>query len=256
MKHTATKIILNILYPVAAVAVMLCTWWIAAAVKGNELILPTPSQTVNALGTMLVGRAFWRAFGGTLLRTVIAFAVSLAVATVLAVAARLWTPVRRFLAPVVSVLRALPTVAVVLLLVVWSSPRVAPVIVDALVIMPVLQAAILAAIDGVDPDLIEMSRVYRVPLARKLCSLYLPSIVPAVMPQIASTLSLSVKLMVASEVLAATAHSLGGQMQQMAAYWETAKLFAYTLVAVIVSLVLEYGVLLVFRLCTKRRRAV
>jgi len=252
MNGKTRKIIFNILYPFLAVAVMLGVWWIAAAVKGNSLVLPTPPETLSALGEMLGERVFWNALFRTLLRTILAFLVSVVLAAGLAILARVCTPVRRILAPVVSVLRALPTVAVVLLLVIWSSPKVAPMIVDALVIMPMLYTAVLASIDGVDPELVEMSRVYRVPVRRQIGKLYLPSIFPALIPQIASTLSLSVKLMVAAEALAATAQSLGGQMQQMSAFWETAKLFAYTLVAVVISILLEYGVLLVARLAKRR----
>jgi len=62
---------------------------------------------------------------------------------------------------------------------------------------------------------------------------------PAASRSAAGALSLTVKLMVAAEVLANTAGSLGAMMQTARIYFETAELMALTVATVLVSLLLE-----------------
>ena len=111
---------------------------------------------------------FWHAFSGTFLRTLAAFFLSFIGASVLAVVAYLVPPVGRFLAPLVSVLRSLPTMAVILIILVWTTPKTAPVVVAFLALFPMLYAGISAALASVDPKLVEMSRVYRVPVRKRI----------------------------------------------------------------------------------------
>lgn len=245
----------SVIYPLAFCAAVIAVWAIAAKVGDNEFILPSPLSTLKKTGELLADKAVYVAFGGTLLRTFAAWAISVAIAAALAVAGKFFPPIGRLLSPLVSVVRALPTMSVVLLLVIWTSASAAPVIVAILVVMPTTYAAIKAAIDSVDPALIEMCRAYGVPRAKVFTQIYLPCVIRAAALPISSSLSLTLKLMVAAEVLASTARSLGGLMNVSKLYYETAALMALTVLTIVVALLLETALYRIIKLFFKEERA-
>ena len=232
MKRTA-------LFSVFALIVLWAGWTIAYFVIGNEYILPAFSQTIAATGAYLVSGTFYNAFFNTLARTVIAFVCSAAAGTVLALVSYRAAWARAFFAPVVSVLRTVPTMAIILALLIWTSPAAAPVVVCVLVLFPAWYAAALAGFDEVGREYGDVARVYKVPLSRRIFRMYLPLAAPVFLGQAGSLLSMGLKITVSAEVLAKTYRSLGGMMQEAQAFVEMPELLALTLVTIVLGFALE-----------------
>lgn len=102
-----------------------------------------------------------------------------------------------------------------------------------------LYAGISAALASVDPKLVEMSRVYRVPVRKRIFGLYLPSAAPYALREASAALSFSLKLTVSAEVLANTYQSLGGMLQEAKLYVEMPSLFALTILVLATGFLLE-----------------
>ena len=175
----------------------------------------------------------------TFLRTLTAFFISFFGAAVLATAAYLLPSLGHFLSPLVSAMRSLPTMAVILIILVWTTPVQAPVAVAFLALFPLLYSGIFSALKQVDGKLVEMSKIYRVPIRKQIFGLYLPSAAPYVLREAAAALSFSLKLTVSAEVLANTYQSIGGMMQEAKIYVEVPALFALTALVVIAGFLLE-----------------
>lgn len=244
------KQIFGLIYPILTLASILLIWWIAALIMNIEIILPDPWVTFQAFFALLGKPEFWTALLGTLLRSLIVFVLSFVLAVGAALLARLSDPARRLLEPLVTFLRAVPTMAVILLLLIWTSASITPVIVAMLVIFPTLYSAMFAAFSGVDPDLIEMSRVYRVPQRLRIRKLYLPAVLPSLFESFASGFSLNLKLVVAAEALSQTARSIGAMMQTFKGNLNIAELLALTVTTVLISFLCEFLIRRLGKLCT------
>lgn len=229
----------NLLFSLLAVIAMWLAWIIAYFIVRNDYLLASFGDTVAALGRLLADAAFWRAFSDTLLRTFCAFLLAFALALLLAIAASVSDMVRAFIAPIVSVLRTVPTMAVILVLLLWTSHAVAPIVVSLLVLLPALYAAMLASFDETRAEYGQMAKAFRVPWARRVFKLYLPLSAPAVLAQCGSVLSMGLKITVSGEVLAQTFRSLGGMMQDAQLSLDIPVLFALTLLTVLVGFLLE-----------------
>lgn len=244
----------NLIFSLLAVLALWGAWAIAYVCVGNDLILPSVGDTAAEMVRLLGEAAFWRAFGATLLRTVGAFVCSAVPAVLLALCACLFPPVRAFLTPVVSVLRTVPTMALVLVLLLWTSPSAAPVVIAALVLFPAVYAAADAGLSEVKEEYGEMAEVFAVPRFRQAWKMYLPLSAPPVLRQTGAMLSLGLKIAVSGEVLSVTAASLGGMMQQAQGFLEMPRLLALTLVTVAVGFLFEGVCALVCRLVVRWRR--
>jgi NitT/TauT family transport system permease protein len=227
------------LFTLGAFGVLFLAWWIAFFCVGNPLLLPSPWKCFEKFGELLSSSRFWSGFFATCIRALSAFLISAVVALVLAVIAYLLPSFRAFLTPIVAFMRALPTVAVVLIILVFLTPDGAPVAVSCLVLLPMLYSSALAAFSGVDGKLVEMCEVYRVPMKKRIFSLYIPCVSPYLIREGTAGLSFSLKLTVSAEVLANTFQSVGGMMQESKIYLEIPTLFALTLFVVLVGLIVE-----------------
>lgn len=230
----------HLIQTLIALAFILVVWGVAHIAVGNDLLVPSVGDCLKEIGRLLIDGGFWRAFLHTFLRVLIAFGISFFLALIFALIAYMVPWFGRFLSPIVSMLRSLPTLAVLLILLVWAGAANAPVVVAFLSLFPMLYAAMSAALCQVDGELLEMSRVYRVPLKKQVRDLYLPSMSPYVLRESGAAFAFSLKLVVSAEVLANTYKSLGGMMQEARLYLEMPTLFALVILTFLLGLALEF----------------
>ncbi len=226
----------------AAVGFLTAVWACLYFALGNELLVPSLLDCMKEMGELLGSGGFWVGLSRSLLRALTAFALSFVCALVFAVAAYLVPALERFLAPVLSALRSLPVLAVLLILLTILGAAEAPVAVAFLSLFPMLYTGILAALSGIDKQVIDASRVHGTPVYRRITHIYLPLAAPYVLRECAGAVSFSLKLVVSAEVLAQTAKSLGGMMQEAKIYQEIPTLFALVFVTFAVGLILELSV--------------
>ena len=243
----------NLAFSLAALVLLWLLWIVAALIVQNGYVLPSFVDAFKSMGRLLADAAFWRAFGNTLLRTVVAFLVSALLGATLAVLASLKGGIRAFFAPVISVLRTVPTMAIILLLLIWTTPRIAPVVVTLLVLMPAFYAATLASLDDVKARFGELPKAFKVPLSRTVFKMYLPLAAPSILAQSGSILSMGLKITVSGEVLANTFQSLGGLMQEAKMFVDMPRLMALTLLCIVLGFLLEGLAFLICKLIVRWR---
>ena len=229
----------NIWQTLAAVVFLIGVWFVAYLAVGNELKIPNFADTLKEMGGLLGSAALWTGLGMTLLRVLAAFGISFVFALALAVLAYLLPSVATFLTPIISALRSLPVLAVALILQSFLGAGGSPIAVAFLSLFPMLYTGILAALSGIDKQLIDISRVYGASLWGRVRRVYLPLTAPYVLREAGGAMSFAIKLVVSAEVLANTARSLGGMMQEAKIYEEIPQLFALVSVSFVIGLVME-----------------
>ena len=236
MKKTVWK---NVWQTALAVMIPVAVWVAVWAIVGNELIVPSFSQSVKAFFLQFSQGAFWQGIMHTLLRVLLAFAVSFVLAVALAVTSYLLPTFKRIFAPIVAVLRTMPVFAAIYLLLAWTDAGATPIAVAFLSLFPMLYAGLLAALCGVDEGLIEMSKLYEVPTKKKVFGLYLPTVLPYALRESGAAVGFALKLVVSAEVLVRTAKSFGILMNEAQTYFELPQLFALTITVCILGFLAE-----------------
>lgn len=251
-KKTVNKVVKQIVYPLAAVSFILILWSVASWIIKSDLLMPSFAQTMARLGELLGEAKFYSALFATTGRAIYSFIIALFFATVLTILAATNKKIKCFLSPLIIIVRAAPTIAIILVALVWLSGQAALILVAVLVVFPVLYAGFLSAIESVDPDLLTMAKAYKLSNKTIVKSVYLPTFTPVFIKQSGAGLSMNLKLIIASEVLAQTVNSIGMNMQENKIYLDTAGLFAWTFVAVIVGALLELSAKVVLALYERR----
>lgn len=90
-----------------------------------------------------------------------------------------WHWVRVFIDPAMQLIRAMPVASFVILALLWVRSANLSVIVSFTHVLPVVYAGVLGGIADTDPKLLEMAKVYRLPLTARLRYIWLPGIFPS-----------------------------------------------------------------------------
>ena len=215
--------------------VALAVWKGASLAVGRSIILPSPEETAVEVVRIVLSPTFLPVFGATILRVVVSFALSLGASLVAGIAAGLWRPVEDILQAPITVMRSVPTMGVILLSLIWLDSEGAPLFVSALVTVPIMYAAVVGAIRSIDRSLGEMHEVFRVPFSRRLLHFYLPSVAPHLRAGTAAALGLTVKIMIAAEVLSQPRMGVGTMFQIERARLNTPGVFAWCIIVIILA---------------------
>ena len=226
----------------------LISWRVdVTAEMGNTLLLPYPGMVWGALVALAGEKDFWltamlslaRMFGGIAMGAVAG--VFLAVLTAASGMADL------LLSPAVKVVRAVPVASFILLVLLWTDRGWVPVVISAFMVVPVVWASVRQGIDGVDRQLLELAHVYRFDRWKILRLVWLPAVKAAFTTGLATAMGLAWKAGVAAEVLCQPKLAIGTQIFRSKQLLETAQLFAWTIVVILLSLVMEKLVKLLLR---------
>ncbi|MBR2385482.1 MAG: ABC transporter permease subunit [Clostridia bacterium] len=232
--------ILNLILTTIPIVCILLVWQIEAKKINNEFILTDVGVTFKALVEILKQQEFYKSLWGTLSRTLIAFGVSFVMATVLAFLSRISKKAEVMIVPVISIIRSLPTIAIILLLYIWTdSSAKSAIIVTTLVVLPTTYSSMRDAFFTVDDELIKGLKLYKVPTHEMLLKVYFPQILPSTLLAIGGGIALNLKLMVAAEVIVSTANSLGYLLNTSKAYFDIASMIAVVVVSVAIGLIVE-----------------
>ena len=222
-----------------AALLALAVWQGAALLVHAPILLPSPLQVAGRLRALLVTADFWGTVGFSLLRIAGGFLLALAAATVLAFGAGRFSLLEILLRPYVLAIKSVPVASFIILALIWLQTSQLSLFISFLMVFPVLYTNVLAGIRSADRQLLEMARVFRVPLGRRLRGIYLPQVMPYFRTAVSLGLGLCWKAGAAAEIIGLPAGSMGERLYTAKVYFQTADLFAWTVTIVAVSVVFE-----------------
>ena len=220
-----------------AAAFWLLLWELLALIVGNSLLLPGPWDTARELWAVLPTGQFWLTVATTLGRIVLGYGLGVAVGTGLGALCAKSVFADDIISPMMRVIRATPVTSFILLVLLYFSSGVTPVVIAFLMVTPMLFATVRAY--RADAELVEMARFFGVKGLRLVRRVYAPMIKPQFLAQAATALGFAWKSGVAAEVIARSAYSIGKSIYESKLYIETPSLFAWTAVTVALSIGLE-----------------
>lgn len=217
----------------------LAVWWVLALIVGKELLIPSPPLVVRTLLELVVTGAFWRYTALTLLRITLGLLLGIVLGMLTALLTNRLSLLHALLAPAVRVVRATPVASFIILVLLWVANGRVPVVISALVVLPVIWESTAAGLRSVDRDLLEFARAYRLTRLDTWRRIVIPSMLPQLAAAVCTAIGLAWKSGVAAEVLCLPKAAVGTQVYFSKLYLDTPALFAWTLVVVALSLTVE-----------------
>ena len=229
----------------------LAVWQILAMCVDNFLLVVTPLQALRAL-FLLAGQAeFWQSAFGSLWRIALGFLLGAVQALLLAAVSYRYKIAEEVLRPFMVFCKAVPVAVFAVLLLIWWGSSMLAVSICFLVVFPNIYLNTLEGLKSADRELLEMAEVFRLPFGTRFFYIYRPALKPFLLSAFQLSLGMCWKSGVAAEVIGTPTHSIGGALYLAKIYLDTAELFAWTAVIVVLSVFFEkiifYGIEVFFR---------
>lgn len=222
-----------------AVAVWLLLWQLASMAVGLPLLLPSPLAVLLRLGQLCTGADFWLTVASSLLRILLGFLLGVLFGTALAGLCWRFRLVDALARPLLGVLKSTPVASFIILALVWVKTTWLATVISFIMVLPLIYANVREGIDSADRQLLEMAQVFRLSRRKVFRYCYLPAILPFFLSAVSSALGFAWKSGIAAEVLGRPARAIGSQIYDSKIYLETPDLFAWTLVVILLSVLLE-----------------
>lgn len=231
MSKTAKKII--------AVALLLAIWQAAAMLLNQKIILASPTEVFVRLFTLWRDPGFFGAIWFSFARIAGGFLLAFILGILLAVLAGKFEWVEILLSPVMVTIKTVPVASFVIIALVWLSSGRLSIFISFLIVLPVIYNNVLSGIKNIDYKMMQMADIYKLPWNKRFRYIWLPAIKPYLLGGTTTALGMAWKSGVAAEVIGIPEGSIGEMLYNAKLYLNTADLFAWTVIIVLVSVLFE-----------------
>ncbi len=229
----------RLLIKISVIFAWLIIWQIASIITGNALVLAGPIDTISALIGLLGAADSYAVMAASCLRIMGGFFLAMVTAYILGGLAYRYKPVEIFLSPVISCMRSVPVASVTVIVMLWMGSANLALFVVLLVAFPILYAGALRELRSVDESRLRLARHFHMPSVRRFRMIVLPCAKDGALSDIKLCVGMSFKAGAAAEVIAQPVRSLGEKIYLSKLYFDTAKLFAWTFIIVLLSFALS-----------------
>lgn len=218
-------------------------WIGAATLTADPQILPQPYALIAPLlGELRSGDLLFH-LGHTLVRVAWAFALAMTLGVMLGYVMGRYEAINRWLDPWLVVFLNLPALVLIVLCYLWIGlNETAAIAAVTLNKVPNVTAMIREGARALSPDLDDMGRVFRMPLACRLRHVILPQLAPFVAGAARSGMAIIWKIVLVVEFLGRS-NGIGFQIHLYFQLFDVAMVLVYALSFIAVMLVMEWGVL-------------
>lgn len=221
----------------------LAVWEAVALIAGNAVLVASPVETFREFLRLLGESSFYFSLGKSILRIGGGFAAGLFCAAFLAFLAYRIPFVENLFTPFMRFLLAVPVASFAVLLLIWWGASFLSAAVSFLVVLPQFYVSFTEGMKSLDKKMLQMAEVYRLPGFSRFFYVYRPALKPFLYSSMKISLGMCWKSGVAAEVIGLPDFSIGEGLYFSKITLNTAGVFAWTGVIILLSLLFEKLVL-------------
>jgi NitT/TauT family transport system permease protein len=242
----------SVIRGVICFAFWMAIWYGLSAVLGRALVLPAPHAVFRKLVSLFPTADFWLSCAGSIARIFVGLVAGILAGVLLASLCAANKLVNAIFSPLVSVIKATPVASIIILMLFVMVKGAVPMVAALLMVIPIVFGNVKKGIAAVPADLSEVSDIYEFGLGKRLKYLVFPSVFPYFSAACRSALGLAWKAGIAAEVICYPKHSIGANLNNAKVYLESEELYAWTIVVIVISVLIEKGVVALLDLAMKK----
>lgn len=221
----------------AAVSIVfwLVVWQVLTLFLHNSILLSGPLEVLGYLKHHILTVSFWKTVGNSFFHVFSGFFLAFLTGLFLGCLSAGHRFLETLLSPFLQFVKAVPVASFVVLLLIFMGSKRLSTAVAFLMALPIVYQNVLEGIRNTDTALLEMAEVYRMSLHDRAFFIYRPSLMPFLVSGSKVALGMSFKAGVAAEVIGTPDFSIGERIYMSKIYLDTAGLFAWTFVVILLS---------------------
>ena len=238
----------TILAKTAAVLLALAVWQAVAMLIDSDLILVTPIEVFKRLFTVWREPGFFASLTFTSSKIILGFLAAFVLGIGLGALAGRFRIVEILLWPWMLTVKSVPIASFVLIILLFVSSADISVFISFLIVLPIIYTNMLSGIKNTDQKMLEAACLFGTPLKYRLLYIRLPQIKPYLISAASVGCGLAFKAGVAAELIVIPTGSVGEALYNSKIYLNTADLFAWTVIIILMSVIFEKLFIFLLRL--------
>jgi len=214
-------------------------WQILSSAVDLEILVPSPSSVFSVLVNLVVTVEFWQSIAFSLMRIVMGFSVAVIFGIVLAMVTGFVPYAYDVLSPVLNIIKSSPVASFIILLFLWFKSTYIPIITSFIMVLPMVWSNVYQSIKNTDPKMLEMGKMFGFSRVKMLKFIYLPECRKNFSSMLMVGVGFAWKAGIAAEVICNPNLSIGSNIYKSKIYLETPELFAWTIVVILLSIIVE-----------------
>ncbi len=224
---------------VVSVAVAVALWQAAAVWVDMRYLFAAPSDVFKTMLTLFsradTANILWFSFS----RIVLGFLLGALGGVFLGVIAGRFSSVEIMLWPYMLTVKSVPVASFIVIALIWVRSEVLSTFIAFLIVLPIIYNNVLGGIRGADAKMAQMADTFGLTLPRRLLYIWTPAVKPFFLSAVRSAAGLAFKSGVAAEVIGLQNGTVGQMIHYARLHFESAELFAWTVLIVILSALFE-----------------
>ena len=224
---------------IVIVLIWLLIWQFASMMTGLELLLASPVAVLKTIMNMLVSQQFYVTLMHSMINIGTGLMAGIVFGVILGICAAKYKLIAEFIEIPLQLMKALPVAAFIILLLMWFGSKNVSRIISAMVVIPMVVTGVTDGIKNTDIKLIQMARVYNMSTFNRFRYIYMTGVYPYLSSQLKIALGMCFKAGISAE-------TIGTSMYYAKMYLLSSELFAWSIVIILVSLLVEKIILKIF----------
>jgi NitT/TauT family transport system permease protein len=229
----------NLSIKISSVLSIVFLWYIIYLIVDHPLLIPPISKVIETFFKMLIESSFLNALWHTAFRLIISLLVSSICGISLGYLSAKNKSVELVLRPHVTILKTIPVISVIIIMYILVGYQIAPYIITFFMIFPIFYQATYQGIKAINQDLLD---VYHLEMENRYLEIkyvYLNNIKDFLILASYQSFGLGFKVLVTSEYITQTQHSIGKLLYQAKVNLQYDYVFAITILLIIITVLVE-----------------
>lgn len=235
-------------YIITSIIIILLIWQATSVYIDNRLLFPSVGDIIKSMLEIAAQYKFITIILYSIIRGIKSFLISIIIAIIIAIISYFNKIVYNLILPILSVIKAVPTMAFIVLLLIWTSKEYAPIIIGIMISLPIFYDSILNIIINLDRNLLNMCDVYRISIADRIRDIIIPIVIIELFKVLSSTFSLIFKVVISGEVYSQPEYGIGTIIQLEKMQLNIANIISWIIIITIISYIFD----LIFKFIDKR----
>lgn len=214
-------------------------WQILSMVSKDKIFFAGPSDVVVSMTQQCFKADFWLSIASSMAKIGAGFLGAFLLGIAIGILAFRFTFIRELLSPLMSVMKSVPVASFVILALIWIGSKNLSIFISALIVFPIIYTTTISGLKSTDSRLLEMAELFSMRKWYKAVAIYKPALMPYLISSCKVALGMAWKSGVAAEVIGVPDLSIGERLYTSKIYLDTAGLFGWTLVIVLLSILTE-----------------
>ncbi len=224
---------------ILSLLIWLLVWTLLAYFIASPVLLPSPARVLKSLGNLLVRPYFWASILGSVTNIFLGLILGFFLAVFLASLSHVFPLLENFIGLPIDLIKSTPLASITIVLLVWISSKNLSIFIVVLMVLPNIYYASLSGLKNTSQELLEMAQVFKLSRPKKIRFIYLDSLRSFLRPSLMASIGLAWKSGISAEVLALVKDSIGENIYYAKLYLNTAELFAWTLVIILLAKIFQ-----------------